>query len=631
MPLEKNFRITLLVDEVSTLLHEDKYLEAGQRVARWLGESSNVVVHVEDRARATEVLTLLLHWLLDNEGYEEAAQLLWGPQLFSPKPESAQRVWRAFEESNWILLMGAASMSKSYSMGVRLMLEWIRDPEYTNIKVLGPSENHLEDNLFTHLVTLHRQSTIPLPGHVGKLYIGIDARARKGAITGVVIPLGKKAAGRIQGAKRTNRRTPHPKFGTLSRMFIFLDEIANIPVGVWKDIDNVVASSQGDSGLKIIGAFNPTNIHDEVGIRVEPPKGWSEMDPDTDVDWVSTRGWRVVRLDAARCENVVSGKIIYPGLQTKEGFQLLITNSGGTDSPGYWAMGRGMFPPTGVPMSIIPAGLLTNIKAEPIWYDRPTPCASVDLAFLGGDTAVYTKGSFGPATGIKFPPSLDHPNGRTIMFKSPKGATQVRNVVWAELQLKLPKAETRAMTDEIKRVSRSFGVRPDWLCVDKTGSGTGVFDLLRFEYGEVLGVNYSESCSIGRRIMVEDHDVCENLYDRIHTEVWFASRKFIEFGYCYIAPGFDTELLFPQLTNRRYKMTGKRARVEKKEDYQSRCSGKSPDEADSFNLLIQCVRRASGFVPGITPENSSDVDLGNDEDDGDEVRIDATNRVDSLD
>src|SRR6185295_460299 len=146
------------------------------------------------------------------------------------------------------------------------------------------------------------------PGSVGKLFIGIDTRARKGAITGVVIPLGKKAAGRIQGSKRTNRKKPHPKFGKLSRMFIFLDEIANIPVGVWKDIDNVIASGQGDDGLKIIGAFNPTNIHDEVGLRVEPPQGWAHFDPDVDVDWTSTRGWRVVRLDAARCENVVQGK-----------------------------------------------------------------------------------------------------------------------------------------------------------------------------------------------------------------------------------------------------------------------------------------------------------------------------------
>src|SRR6185295_18708034 len=196
MPLSaEKFSVALLVSTVAKLLHSDQYIEAGQKVADWVASQSDSAPSIiDDRQKATEVLTLLLHWLLDENGYEEAAELLWGDELFSPKPESAQRVWRAFEQANFILLMGGASMSKSYSMGVRLMLEWIRDPEYTNVKVLGPSEQHLEDNLFTHLVTLHRQSTIPLPGSVGKLFIGIDTRARKGAITGVVIPLGKKAA-----------------------------------------------------------------------------------------------------------------------------------------------------------------------------------------------------------------------------------------------------------------------------------------------------------------------------------------------------------------------------------------------------------------------------------------------------
>lgn len=618
--------------QVADLLHSDKYIEGAQRAADWFSERSKVPVTIETREDATEILTLLLHWLLENDGYEEAAQLLWGRQLFNPDPESARRVWEAFEEHNFILLMGAASMSKSYSMGVRLMLEWIRDPEYTNIKVLGPSEQHLEDNLFTHLVTLHRQSTIPLPGEVGKLFIGIDTRSRKGAIQGVVIPLGKKAAGRIQGSKRTNRKVPHPKFGQLSRMFIFLDEIANIPVGVWKDIDNVVASSQGDAGLKIIGAFNPTNMHDEVGLRVEPKQGWASFDPDTDVDWVSTRDWRVVRLDAARCENVVQGKIIYQGLQTKEGFEALIKNAGGLDSPGYWSMGRGCFPPTGIPMSIIPAGLLVNIKAEVIWYDRPTPLGAVDLAFLGGDTAVFAKGSFGMATGLRYPASLDHPTGRVVYFKDTKGRTLPRNVLQMEALIKLPKGETVAIKDEIKRLARSFSIRPDWLCVDRTGNGQGVFDLLRFEYGEIIGVNFSEGTGEAK-IMVEDHAPANELYERIQSELWFAARKWIEFDYCKLAASVPTDDLFPQLTQRRYKMNGQKAKVEKKNEYQSRANGKSPDEADAFTLLVHCARKASGFLPGMAPENSSEFRNGleGDEEDDSGPRIDLTNKFEYLD
>lgn len=620
-----------LVAKVAERLHSDRRIEAGQLVSSWLGSTTGTSVEVSDDGKAVEVLTLLLHWLLENNGYEEAAQLLWGENLFTTKPESAKRVWKAFEESNWILLMGAASMSKSYSMGVRLMLEFIRDPDYTSVRVLGPSENHLEDNLFTHLVTLHRASSIPLPGEVGKLFIGSDTRARKGAVAGLVIPIGKKAAGRIQGAKRVARKKPHPVFGTLTRQFIFLDEIANIPIGVWKDLDNIIASSQGDAGLKVIGAFNPANIHDEVGLRVEPPQGWANFDPDKDFDWVSTRGWRVVRLDAARCENVIAKKTIFPGLQTIEGFEQLIRNAGGMDSPGYWSMARGCFPPSGVPMSVIPPGLLVNIKAEPIWLDRPTPCGAVDLAFLGGDVAVFAKGSFGMATGFKFPPSLEHPEGRVQMFKNPRtGRVLPRNVVLLEALLKLPKGETVAIKNEIIRLARAYSIRPDWLCVDKTGAGQGTYDLLRFEFGEVIGLNYSEGAS-ETRIFTEDHAPACELYERAQTELWFALRKFIEFEYCKHALGITTEELHPQLTNRRYR-AGKRAKVEPKNDYQSRCQGKSPDEADAFTLLIHCVRKASGFIPGMSPENSSETRYDEDGDEflDDKPRIDVTNRFEDL-
>jgi hypothetical protein len=631
MPLApEKYSVALMAASVAELLHADKYIEAAQYYADWTKQQTNVVFEVKNRDDATGCLTLLLHWLLANDGYEEAANLLWGRSLFDPRPESAQRVWRAFEEHNFILLMGAASMSKSYSMGVRLMLEWVADPEYTNVKVLGPSEDHLEANLFTHLVTLHRQSSIPLPGEIGKLFIGLDSRSRKGAITGVIIPLGKKAAGRIQGSKRVNRKKPHPKFGTMSRMFIFLDEIANIPVGVWRDIDNVVASSQGDDGLKVIGAFNPTDPYDEVGKRVEPPQGWREFDPDKDLDWVSTRDWRVVRLDAARCENVVAGEIIYPGLQTKSGFEKLIKNSGGVDSPGYWSMGRGCFPPTGAPMSIIPPGLLTNLKAEVIWYDKPTPVGAVDMALQGGDVAVFCKGSFGRATGLKYASTLDYPTGRIVNFKDPKGRTALKNILHAETMLKLPRGDTVATKDEVKRVARSFGIRPEHLCLDRTGNGQGVFDLLRHEFGEVIGVNYSESAS-ETKVMVEDQGTAYELFDRVHTELWFATRGFVEFEYLKVAPGFDMEDLTPQLTGRRYRMSGRKRRVETKEDYKLRCNGKSPDEADSFTLLVHCARKAFGFIPGMALENSVEDNPG-DADDGElvGVRIDVTNRFDDI-
>jgi hypothetical protein len=624
----------VLVNQVSGLLHSEKLFEAARLVADWVGECAGKRVKPpETKAEAYTLLNILLHWLLDNGAPEEAAQMLWGPTLFDPRPNSTKRVWKAFDEQNFILLMGAGSMSKSYSMGVRLLLEWIRDPNYTTVKVLGPSEQHLEDNLFSHLVRLHKSSTVPLPGTIGKLFIGMDTKERKGSITGVVVPLGKKAAGRLQGVKRDPRKKPHPTFGKLSRMFVFLDEIANIPVGIWRDIDNVMSNTTSDGGLKIIGAFNPTDRSDPVGERCEPKiGGWQSFDADKHHEWTSTRDWFVVRLDAALCENVLTGEEIFPGLQTLAGFNRIISNNGGTNSANYWSMARGCFPPMGTILSLIPPGMLTTFKGEFIWYDKPRPAGGVDLALEGSDTAKFAHGDWGLATGIKYPPSMQHPLGLTIMFKNAKGRAYPRYALQLRQIFLLPKGDTVAMKKSVMELAQKLGIAPEWLAVDRTGNGAGVHDLLKFEWGiGVIGVNFSESAG-EQKIMVEDSGTAKELYDRAQSELWFATKKFLEFDYLKGVFGLDTTELFLQLTGRLYQATGKLSKVEKKADYRSRHQGKSPDDAEAVTLLVCAVRRASGVTLGMRSENT----VGADEDDGDYYadegpRCDITNSWSTLD
>src|SRR6185436_6836944 len=339
----------------------------------------------------------------------------------------------------------------------------------------------------------------------------------------------------------------------------------------------------------------------------------------------STRGWFVVRLDAKYSENVKAGRAIFPGLQTLEGFNQIIRNSGGTDTPGYWAMARGCFPPLGTVLSIIPVGMLDDFKAEYICYENPRPCGGVDGALEGGDSARFASGKWGMATGIKFPPTLQHPNGRTIMFKNAKGRAYPRLALQLDKIFLLPKGDTVAMKNEIVRLAKSLGITPEWLALDRTGNMQGVYDLMKYEWGiGVTGVNYSESAS-ETRIMVEDSDVAHKLYDRMQSELMFALRKFIEFGYLKALPGLETTELYPQMTGRLFRATGKFSKVEPKPDYKSRNQGKSPDDADAVSLLVQAVRKASGVVLGMSSENTlSGAEDYEDYYSGDEVRIDIT-------
>jgi hypothetical protein len=461
------------------------------------------------------------------------------------------------------------------------------------------------------------------------------------SIKGVVIPLGRvRKAGRLQGVHRKPRANPHPVFGELSRLFIFVDEIENVPGGLWSDIDNVLSNVQergAGEGFKLFGAYNPSNQYDEVGKRAEPDFGWGNMDPEQHFRWVSKRGWDVLRLDGERSENVVSGKSIFPGLQTRAGLETMARNAGGRDGAGYWTMGRGMYPPQGVTLSIIPAGMLPKMRGEFIWYDDPTPVAACDLALEGGSSAVYTLGKWGRATGINYPPSLEHPGGHRQMFKDRAGNTIPRWGLLAVQQFSLPKGETVEMKNRIIELNRKAGVKGEFFSCDRTGAGAGIADLLRYEWSSAIhDVNYSQGCSKDK-VMVEDTKTCNEQYERMNSELLFVTRSWAEFNYLLLHPSLELAKLSQQMTQRFFRSSGGKTRAESKSDYMMRGNA-SPDEFDSLTLLVHAARKGSGVTLSMKLDASADVPGENWEDGWTDelvypggVRIDPTNRSDYLD
>lgn len=621
---------------VAALIHREKLREAAQLVNEVC--KLGLKLADDDPRHVLPVLQNYLHYLLHSGGMEEAAQLLWTPTQFSPEPQSVKDIWKLFDDSSHGLIMGAASMSKSYSFGVRLMLEWIRDPEWTAVRVVGPSEAHLEQNLFSHLVGLHRDAKLPMPGEVGDLYIGMDRRNQVSAIRGVVIPIGSnKKSGRLQGTKRKPRPKPHPIFGPLSRLFVFIDELENVPQGLWKDIDNILSQVEeegaGKHTFKLFGAYNPNDQSNELGKRAEPTFGWENFDVDQHFRWKSTRGWEVLRLDGEKCENVVQGKTIYPGLQTRAGLETIAQNGGGRQSGGYYTQGRGAYPPQGIELTVIPPGMFAKWRGEFVWHEEPVKVGALDTALEGGAAASYTLGSWGRASGKKLPPSIEHPNGTTVMFKDKMGHVSPRWGLQAEQQFALPKGDTIEMKNQVLRINRDAGVRPEFFAIDRTGNGSGVADLLRYEWSSAIHeINFSQGPSLGK-IMLEDSKTCEEDYDRICSEIWFSLRAYGEFGYLLISSSIDLTKLTQQVTQRRFRSL-KTRRVESKKDYMSR-GYPSPDEGDSLGLFVMAARRGSQAVLSMrgTDVEANDgfddwYDIGRDVQNG--VYIDPSNRVDYL-
>ena len=595
-----------LVNEVSGHLHADQHVDAARVLGSFVGVNTKLMQKKED---TYEILLSLLHWNLNNDHYEWGAKMLWGDTLFNTKPRSTRMIWSNVKKHNSVLLQGGASMSKSYSAGGWLLLDWIRDPEFTSVNVVGPSEDHLKANLFTHLVTMHQSSTLPLPGYVSDLFIGLDTKQRKSSIRGIIIPVGKRPAGRLQGTKRVPRKTPHPIFGPLSRLRFFLDEFEKIPQGIFKDIDNVFANLTSDvEGFKIVGAYNPEDEHGPVAARAEPVNGWQEFDPETDEEWTSKRGWRVVRLDPKKCENVVEGREVYPGLQTLEGYNRIIENAGGVDTPGYWTMARGCFPKQGGVYTVIGSQTIAKMTGEYIWAGTPEAVGAADLSLEGGDAAEFAVGRFGRSGGVKVPPSLDHPNGRDVFFLGKGGSRVLRHALQLDQIITMQSGDTVKMAEQTRTLAVKLGIAPGLLMLDRTGNGAGVHDLLKAMWSqEVRGVNYSAGAT-PMKILQEDSKTCKEEYERIVSELWFALKKWAEFDFFKIHPSVPRETLDKELSGRRY-AAGKLTRVESKPDYKSR-GNTSPNKADAVTLLVHLVRVARSVVPSATADLAGTVSQG---------------------
>lgn len=624
-----------LAARVARFVHSDQRQQACEAVCNFLKMDFRTKRKVPTAAEMDDVLAPYVRNIMEHGALSEAAQILWTPSQFTPEPQSVKDIWNLFDTADMGLICGAASMGKSFSMGVRLLLEWCRDPEWTTVRLLGPSENHLEANLFSHMVSLHQHATIPLPGEVGGLFIGLTRRDQLSSIRGVIVPKGaNKKAGRLQGSKRRPRPVPHPVFGALSRMFIFLDEVENIARGIWADIDNIISNTEeSGQGFKLFGAYNPSDPYDEVSKRAEPPFGWSNIDEDVHYKWKSTRGWTVLRLDGERCENVLQKKVLYPGLQTIGGLEKIAANAGGRNSGGYRTMGRGLYPAIGIEATVIPAGLLGKVRGEYIWFEEPVPVGSTDLALEGGDDAVHTLGKWGLATGIKWAPTVEYPNGHTTLFKHSDGSVRPRWGLQAMAQFILPKGETVAMKSSVMDMNRKSGTRPEYYACDRTGHGAGVADLIKYEWSSLIhDVNYSISSS-EEKLMVEDSKTCKEMYDRMATELWFAMRMWFEFQYLLIHPSMDMAKLAAQLANRRFRVLSGKSKTESKKDFESR-GFPSPNEADSLSLLVYAARKGSGVT--LSMRDTGAQMAGNVDSSWYEsmyaggARIDATNRTETL-
>lgn len=554
--------------EIHGLIDKGKpetYITAAERLIKLTGETA-----AQRRKRppltaeaAVQVLQGLYHSFLEEEKYTEAAILAWGATTFNPEPDEVQRMFKAFDEDPLVFLIGAGALGKSYTPIARILMDWTRDPENTNWKLVSTSEGHARANTWSTLVSLHQASIIPLPGTPQAEFLGMTNTDRQAAIAIVKIPTGDDGKARLQGFHPLPRKVPHPKFGNMTRVGAFIDEAEKVPSGTWVGVDNMVTSMTPQGHVKVYASWNPDDISSIAALRAEPEKGWENFDPDTDFDWRGREGERVIRLDAKYSANVVKRCVIYPGMQTWEGYTKLANK--GIHDKSYWTFGRGAYPVVNVEYTIIPSIFISKAIGTFRWARVPFNLASFDGAFAdGGDDPTLTTGRYG----------LAHKDGKILP------------VCLAEQQFALKKKNALEMMDDLIELLRSLYVRPEHFIMDKTGNGLVFHDGMRIKFGAIHGVQWSSEAT-DKKILEEDTMVANEQFKNIISEMWFAASRWLEFGYSKFAPTMPTQELFMELTTRKY---GRLYRVESKADYKKRTHRRSPDKADSYIMFVHLCR-----------------------------------------
>lgn len=521
--------------------------------------------------------------LLNANQFKEAAIFLWGEELFNVKPRSVRIIWEWIPKTAQLLIMGHGAAGKSFTVMVYLMLEYAKDPEYTTIKLISSTGSSADATLKSQLANFYRLSYIKFPGSLTATYLGKDSKERKFGIERLAIPQGEDAKARLRGKCHPfPRPKAHEFFGTHSRSFVYVDEAEAVSEGVWEELQNVLNARDETGRIKVIVSSNPKDSSSRYGMHASHPSGWDYVINEQLDHWKSETGWDVIWLDGAKCENVVQKKVVYQGLLTYEGYNQYLPF--GDPGPEFWTMARGMFPQTGQTSIIIPSALVESSFGFVNFVGKVIYCAALDVALQGGDRPLLTIGRFGPASGWR------KMSGEVVQFEKMRYQLQV------DSQFQLPNGDTNHVVNESLKVLDDLSIQSEWIAMDSTGNGAGVYDVMKLKRNpSILPINWGEGCT-ETKIMAEDTRNCDQLYHRLPTEMWFAAKKYFEFDYIKVHPLLRSTSFFHELTTRRYfQSEHKKLQAESKDLYKGRNSGRSPDRADSFIMLIHLLRHRHAF------------------------------------
>lgn len=515
---------------------------------------------------------------LGKEGhFKRCARMLW------PTPEECgEKRGKAFYWHPWAerglsvlcryqypALSGCASSGKTELGAIWALINWLCAPSETLVLVTSTSLKDSRKRIWGSIVE-HFQA---VPGLPGKL---IDSE-------GIIRTMGAdgKISDRcgialIAGDKRKEREAIGKLIGIKAKRLIMVaDELPELSPAL---VEAALSNLASNEGFQMVGLGNFASIYDPFGEFSAPKDGWESVSIN-DEEWETKLGW-CIRFDGLKSPNIQMGKDEWPFLYNSKTLSKH-RETLGDKSSGFWRFCRSFPAPEGSEDAIfVESHFLMGKAYEPSrpWLSAPTKIAAFDPSYTsGGDRPFLRLGEYGIAVDGK--PQL-------VLHKS---YTIRENVLLKEVP------RSHQIVEQVVKHCLQFGVERKHFGCDTTGGGSvfaDMFDARKdWDSGKVWRVCFGGAPSELPISRWERTTARDKYVDKV-TELWHVAQEFVADGQI---RGVPRELA-RELKSRVYEMVkGAQTRkvAESKRDMRDRL-GYSPDDGDSFCILVDLVRNRLG-------------------------------------
>lgn len=498
-----------------------------------------------------------------------AVNLIWNSD-----PDEQRYVWtpeavKMMEEAcsnKYLGIAGAASCGKSHFAAMWGLLCFYAAPHETMVLVTSTSLTAAKQRVWGSVQNLWSnmpeslRNRAKMVGSNGILrYIEVDDSKAQTDTRGITLIAAeakqdKEAVGKVIGRKQR-------------RMVLICDELPEIS-------PSIVTAAKGNLStnpfFQFIALGNPKSFWDAFGTFCKPLAGWESINEHS-YEW-PIRAGKVIRFDALRSTNYVTGKWLYEFMPSRSTVEEA-REEFGENSLTFYRMYRGFFPPSGASDAIYSSYDLMSIRDSVDWgKEEPTKVAGLDVSFTsGGDKTVLTILKAGRDVG-----------GKTAI-EYHKEYVLKENILLKE------EGRSQQICSQVRDICEREGVEHRHLAYDSTGGGAPFGDYLNLVLGsrETMAVQFSEKASekLGSG---SDRRPAHERYSNKMAELWFGGVEFVRGKQL---AGLPADLM-SEMSQRQYS-TGIRGRIAVQPKSELKLTtGKSPDRADSFFLaLYVCIHR----------------------------------------